>query len=413
MKLTKYILLTLTLLGVALAQQGCSFLQTLDKKGAEKIDTTKDLYPGDLKADKNYSVALANALTQTTAARKLFYQPNDVANGIIKTAANNLINAYNKDPSGFKAFASSAEQRQTTYRGTLQTLYTPELLDEVAKANPQFESRDALKFEKLAVALEKLIPKMKVDKPEATDILGFLGWMGDMAAAITDSYGRGGSKPVQQTFADFMKTKFIKNLDTKVKSDLYGKYSPDKYYTGDKKNERRTCSVNDKSPDMKQVLRAGVMDTGEDADKKLNPKTKLPTIGWPWQTIPVALTNFCKDEPWAGHVSGSFYELVFLCQIFAQTPDASGMFDANLADSKDKNRDGCIAWGSAFLIATGMHSSIEIAYAAQKMQESKDIPDKFDLKDDKLKKTLCTDGSSTKFTSDLHGKFTNKKRRLK
>lgn len=305
MKLTKVIVvLTLTVISSVFADPGCA--NQLNDSAIAPLDKSQ-IYPGDQKANKDYANALKNATTQTKAARKMFYKPKALALELITLAAKNVIAAYNKDPSGFKTFATSKLQRQTTFRGTLQT-YFAAVAGNISKISDL----------NLPQALEKLIPAMT--KPNAIDILAFLGWMGDMAAAITDTYGRiDGAKPEQKAFGEFMK-KIVKNLDTQAKT-LYDQYSPDKFYSGNKKTERKTCADGSNAT-MKLAPRAGVMDTGLDVDKDLKPEKALPTISWPWQTVPVDLPDkFCKTEPWAGHVSGSFYELVFMLQVFAQTPD--------------------------------------------------------------------------------------------
>lgn len=389
-------------------------------KGDSKTTLIKDIkdipqvYLGDQKANKDFAAATKNAQDQTAAARKLFYQPNDKALNLIKTAAKNIIGLYKaskENTDAFKAFINTTIQRQTTSAGTIQEYFNQSIKENFSKITVKTTAQES--------ALGKLIDSM--GNPSANDILGFLGLMGDFGAAIQDTLGRKRFDDPQKKLVDVL-VKSITNLDKKA-AEIYGKYSPDSFYdTADKKQskpgERKICAVGKDKITPTVTPRVGVMDTGADADKQIKPAKPLMAIGWQWQTVPTKLTDFCKIEPWAGHVSGSFYELEFMLELFSQNP-VGGKFDALKAvdkDSKDKDtRDAAIAWASAFLIATGMHSSIEVALPARAIQG--DVFGLFDLEKNKAKlaEKLCgkDKGLSTAFTVELHSRFTKPKRKLK
>lgn len=63
--------------------------------------------------------------------------------------------------------------------------------------------------------------------------------------------------------------------------------------------------------------RSGILNLGEQADKKikLTYKKPLKPISWPWQTVPKKLIDRCGTEPCAGHFSGSLYELILMQEL--------------------------------------------------------------------------------------------------
>lgn len=409
----KLIIITIAVIFLAISTNSAPTCPDVYGKGETKtspIDIKTQVYLADQKENKEFAAAAKNALDQTVAARKLFYKPNPQAIGLIKLVAKNLIGLYKKskeNTDGFKAFINTTEQRQTTSAGTIQEYFNQSIKENFSKITVKTTVTPKEN------ALGKLMDNMA--NPSPNDTLGFLGLLGDFGAAIQDTFGRKAPSADQKTFAELIK-KSIKNLDAKS-AEIYSKYSPDNFYDSpDKKaqtkpGERKTCAKSKDEAKPNLAPRAGVMDTGAAADKQINPTKALIAVGWPWQTVPTKLTEFCKIEPWAGHVSGSFYELEFLLELFSQTPDKDGNFDASKAADKD-TRNAAIAWGSAFLIATGMHTSIEVALPARTMLG--EAIGLFDLSKnkDKLAAALCGKDKalSTAFTVDLHTKFTTKRK---
>lgn len=201
------------------------------------------------------------------------------------------------------------------------------------------------------------------------DYLGFLGLLGDIGACLQDVINRNldinnpGDKP-KFGIKDALISFFGDDLLNKSKA-FYTKYSPDSYYDiktdpgkRSKKGDRKTCTASGK--------RSGVMDVGTIVDEtikvnnvivsNLNKASQLPGVSWPWQTVRKSLIDFCPKEPWAGHFSGSLYELILMLEIFDRESPT-----ADTEPSSDKKKTYS-AIASAFLIATGMHSAVEVVY---------------------------------------------------
>jgi hypothetical protein len=420
MKLTKMTLLLCLIVCGTVLTQTCKHVY-IDENTPEEIGKIKSglpqFYPGDL----NEAQAKQNALKQTTAARKLFYSPKEEYLALVKTAALNLINLYessqgNKDI--FRKFIESGLQRQTSPTATAQELFRAAYASKISKPDPK---------EMIGLALTELMKNMKAS-PKPSDILAFLGLCGDFGAAIFDVLGgrKKRENAAKVEFAEFFKKSFP-DVEKTIMSK-WENYSPDKYYNNDKPpqdkgKERFICAADPSKPGMKFDVRSGVMNTGSEADGTLKAgPNALPQIGWPWQTVPDKLKKYCDKEPWAGHFSGSFYELVFMLEFFGSIKgkDIPKEIDKKVTDK-------AIAWSSAFLIATGMHSSIEVAFPAMLMlQKTTDKKIVVEIKKDEksskeeleaikaleaLQKNLCD--SSTKFTVDLHTAGTKSKRKLK
>ncbi len=86
---------------------------------------------------------------------------------------------------------------------------------------------------------------------------------------------------------------------------------------------------------------------------------KLPELGWPWQTVPKKfIEEHCATEPWAGHFSGSLYELILMLELFDRADPKKD--DSEKLPKEKKNLYAGVA--SSFLIGTGMHSAVEVVY---------------------------------------------------
>jgi hypothetical protein len=409
MKLTKMTILISLIICGTIATQTCKDVFNKESKTAVDISTVAQFYPADEAQE-----AKANAIKQTMAARKLFYSPNEKYLAIVKKAALNLINLYNASPENkdnFRKFIESDEQRQTKDSASAQELLKAAYSSRIiSKLDKEKDKKDLA-----GLALLELMNNMKTS-PKPTDILSFLGLCGDFAASIFDAFGgRQDKTPAKVELAQF----FLKNYpDLKeLVMTRYKSFSPDNYYNGsgqDKTTERYNCAEAPTKMVKKSVVRSGVLDTGAEVDATLKAtQNSLPKLGWPWQTVPNKLKKYCSKEPWAGHFSGSFYELAFMLEFFAT-------LDKNKPKLNSDAKTPAIAWASAFLIATGMHSSIEVAFPAMLMLEKiKDTKIVVEIdKDNKqkealeaLQKNLCD--SSTQFTVDLHTAGTKSKRKLK
>ena len=140
------------------------------------------------------------------------------------------------------------------------------------------------------------------------------------------------------------------------------------------------------------------MNVGEAVDTELNLKAneKLPLISWPWQTVPKKLVTFCPEEPWAGHFSGSLYELILMIELFDRA-DPKTETQAN--ENKKKIYAGT---ASAFLVSTGMHSAVELVYVV------KNYLGVTINKSDILSESVCKDAS--KYIAGIISGISNKKK---
>lgn len=124
--------------------------------------------------------------------------------------------------------------------------------------------------------------------------------------------------------------------------------------------------------------RAGVLNFGEKIDTNIGvaDSLKIGKISWPWQTVPKSLVDACPDEPWAGHYSGSLYELILMLEIFDRNP-SSVKTPVPLSLEKKKTY---AAIAASFLVATGMHSAVELTYVIKNYLDASDKPGKIDEK---------------------------------
>lgn len=418
MKLTKLIFIVVSFIALTtLKAQTCKDVFVKETEDAKAISGADALYPGDLVENSAYATAKANALKQTKAARNLFYKPNDKVVALLKAVAKNIKTLLGKNEFtsiNFSDFINSGEQRQTSPTGTAQETFL-------------LYQNNALISDTKVTTIKALMDAIQ-GTPKPSEIVGFLGFLGDIGACTQDTFGRKKTNSSKQQIADIL-ISYVDNLKD-VAADYYAKYSPDLYYNKDpvdstklpsKPAERMSCfgKKDDNKNKAKMDVRAGVMDTGAAADTALSRTSdKIPSVGWPWQTVPKKLPEFCKDEPWAGHFSGSLYELIEMLQIFAFDPNSKGKWDAKHEIDTEK-KEICASLASGFLISLGMHSAIEVAVPVKNYLGAS-IP-KIDLEDSTkkaaLKAKICATGenSSTDFISNLMIKYTktSKKRKLK
>lgn len=358
----------------------------------ETIDNKEETFPektrGEKLADPNVFPAeyqtseevKKNVMIQSRAARELFYNPPKSVLDTLKNVASNyskFLLANSKSKTGGILETLGSENRQTGGAGTWQVFEAVKLLlgDQPEKV---FHSDVIARIIKGSDVLPR-------------DHYGFIGYLGDIGAQLQDNINRVNKQnKVNGKVTEMLKSYFGEELEGKS-TDYYAKFSPDKYF--DKKDEanskdwerhrskqgdRKTCfdkQNTSKSTDSTKIKkhmpqrmdsRTGLFNMGREADalitvgsekaSKLKDEKKLPAIGWPWQTIIKRLIDFCPNEPWAGHFSGSLYELILMLELFDRT-DPKSTTEPSL---EKKNIYAGIA--SAFLLATGMHSAVEVVY---------------------------------------------------
>jgi len=185
------------------------------------------------------------------------------------------------------------------------------------------------------------------------------------------------------------------------------------YIAPSKKADRSNCQVVDGNAGNRAIdgfpPRYGVLNLGGELDTEGVPAARA--ISWPWQTVPMAFATGCNNEPFAGHLSGSIGELLYIFDLltwhlsgYEKLSDPVyflGNFDGakktytnkfynrvtkkmdamTVSVSTDKRNDAArqskAALASAFLLATGMHSAVEVLYAVDKYlgETVPDLPD--------------------------------------
>ena len=260
-----------------------------------EIGNVDALYPSDLAAN-DYGTAKANALKQTKAARNLFYKPNDKILNFLKSVAKNfeaLISKNEFASFNFLDFINSDEQRQTSKSGTAQETYN--------ETFNLFNTKDVFIPDVKVATIKKLLTSIQ-GTPKPSEIVAFLGFLGDVGDCTQDSFGRKDTNSDKQAIANII-VSYVNNLKD-VSTDFYTKYSPDNYYNiqgkQSKPGERKSCfdktvkkpnpknnNVEEDKNMAKMNPRSGVMDTGAAADAALGvTSNKIPAVGWPWQTVP-------------------------------------------------------------------------------------------------------------------------------
>lgn len=317
------------------------------------IDNDKFVFPQDFQ--NNYS-SLDLAIRQTSAARDFFYNINNskkVRDHMMRLASNleKLAIQYDNQHPNLPKFTQLLEKitRQTGKNGSISKLFD--------RLKSLVRNSDG------NVLIQDLIESVKYGEANTNEYLGFIALLGDIGAILSDLENR----PInplddltnQLAIRDALVRYFGSGIQQKAK-DYYAKYSPDKYYDDASKNrgkkkERGTCFENGK---MKLDPRAGILNVGEEVDRNLNisDNERIPPISWPWQTVPKKVIDKCGDEPWAGHYSGSYYELVTMQELFARENPKEEV------ELNQENKELFASVGASFLIGTGMHSAVEVYF---------------------------------------------------
>lgn len=323
------------------------------KVGPRNVDL--DQLPSEVQTDKAVKDL---AMRQTSASKKVFYTlPKPVKDLFTKAAV-----SYKK----FYAFMTTkkldifellgGEQRQTSSNGTWREF--------------NHIKRDIFPDITPAKFHEEVIDRIVKGTALPRDYFGFVGYLGDIIATLQDVKNKGKKEEGLVKLANAM-TEYFGDKLTKLSNDYFNAFSPDGFYEnkGKKKSvERQTCAGPDpKDPtklDLKTLPRNGVLNVGKTVDlviaKGKKPEQLLPSIGWQWQTLPKEVIDSCPTEPWAGHVSGSFYELAFMFELL----ERENPTDTALPTTEKKKLYCRVA--ASFLIATGMHTALEVRHPMEK-----------------------------------------------
>lgn len=352
----------------------CAFVKFGKTGKVEAIDNDKAVFPQDFQKGK----ALENAKKQMTAAREVFYKPGPKIKALIKSLAEALASIIVGEEKDSAEFMSLISTYGTDANRQISNSNNPEDNSVgswfVANFTPGVSIQDFIKN-------QFAILKEHQNLATPVDIIGFLGLIGDVAACTQDVYGRKDKDKTKVAIANIIKNKkFVSNLET-ISEAAYKNGSPDIFYPhpdlkkepdnalykkGLKPLERATCMKN-LNGDKLTPVRSGLFDLGAEVDAamKIDEKIKIPFIQWPLQTVPKKLIDSCKDEAWAGHFSGSAYELLHIFDVLTKK-DSTAEVKAGDDDRRTK-----AALASAFLIATGFHSAVEINYSMQNYYNGK------------------------------------------
>jgi hypothetical protein len=361
--------------------------------------TDSDVFPQDSQISN--PTVVTNAKAQGAAARKLF--------SVIGTATKTkevLVNAA----INFEKFFTGTDKEYLDAKSVLVKKYDPKK-DTVARQAelngtwdhfatvineiPELATLDdEKKRETFYLTALNEISKQTTILPST--LLGFLGLLGDAGAAYMDNTYRENKRNEFNGAIKIAIDKFFGDL--KSRSDELRNYSPDIYHDAQsklgKQKERKNCGdvVEAKKPGFTWQKRVGIMNLGAEMDTS-NQVTEhaLPGISWPLQTVPKKLVNYCPDEPWAGHFSGSLYELIFMLELFDRPADKLKE-PATLTPEKKKIYAGL---ASSFLIALGMHTAVELNYVVKNYLG--DGPDKVVNKTELLDKVKNCDNVSQDF----------------
>ena len=348
-------------------------------------DPNEAVYPSDYQNTQ----AKTKATNQAKASRKFYLSPNAAAKKVLQDAAKGL-QAFIQANSGSDSKIISIN-RQIDQDGSLSSYYRS--LQEIVNTELDAggETASDLNVEWI---VNHVIATVVGDKATSNDYVGFVSLIGDIGATVQDRYGREKTQdkmsPQEWTMAETMGNhnvilgkSTIKKLSEYSKT-VYAYGSPDNFYDiktdknkRGKQAERATCM---KDNEKLSLTRASIFDKGEAADQLIvaeaakNPAKKdliakmrkIPKIAWPLQTVPKSIIDKCKDEPFAGHFSGSLYEVLLMLDVLTGAnplPEAKG--------TDDRKAKAAIA--AAALIATGFHSAVEINFVIRRYLGIKEL----------------------------------------
>lgn len=357
---------------------------------------------------------IAKAKSQTTAARKLLYKPNDVAKGQMSIAAAKLKAMVNLLDSW-----DGKDWNNTFFNRQIEGL--------------QLETKKNSKNEQLAI-----LGRIQNKNGTGYDHAAFLALIGDVGTAIDDyavkfhgkncdtdyplpkdKKDKGECKAFKPIFDQFLSTASIQTITNKAEAmvaitrQMFNERSGNAITNCRKKKERGI--VFEGADPQQDPPRSGVFDLNKsDAiDSTLGiTENKIPPTRWPYQKMPEGVMTACA-EPWAGHYSGSVLEImmVFDWLTFVSSNDANLAhpllsFNYDYKDLKrpttmpqldDEKRKARAILSAAFLVGGGYHTANEVYYSIKKYLGDSTVKTK--------KEAFCDTNATTKF-NELCGEFT-------
>jgi hypothetical protein len=344
-------------------------------------------YPTDCQGTN--TAVRVKAIEQLTSARKLLNNPGSVAIDEL-AAMGTVLKEIAEDLKWEGVPRTTAQGKPVAFNGNE---LTKELQAKNVLLNRDFNRQIFPKgawgvySEDLSRTRQILaIGRVGLKTGNAMEIGGMIGIIGDIGTALVDYTDASLAADKKALFGEVVKTFIAKYPNTTVRSKadlttqlnlMSTKITKERGGTpitrGKKKVERGNCLT---AADGRELgLRKGLMNLGEEVDAIILGKAGeiLPAIWWPWQTVPNRLIICANNEPWAGHVSGSIGEILYVMDLlkWSATLDAGGEADPMLSYSGSSatptqlnvaTRRARAALAAAMLISYGYHSATEVAY---------------------------------------------------
>jgi hypothetical protein len=220
---------------------------------------------------------------------------------------------------------------------------------------------DGYTYEKLMQAYKNV----GEGKGSGTENAGFMALIGDIGGAIMDYKPNDLSdknKLYKEVIAKCAKVLFPKLKEEEGIKNILDSADAIKLKRGSnaiaasKRDERE----NSKEPASSRV---GILPTGTNIDdeiKEAKNKEKIKAAKWPKQLIKFERIKSSK-EPWAGHMSSSILELLFVFDLITGNDPLISYKekeDSKILETTERKARAAIS--SAFLIGIGYHSALEV-----------------------------------------------------
>jgi hypothetical protein len=208
-----------------------------------------------------------------------------------------------------------------------------------------------------------------------------------------------------------LKKRVVKHLYPEAKEDGEKKIEAAiqnmrEYVAGDalapnKTKQRGNCFSNANDKKKMFIPRSAVFNRTVEVEAGFNPDAKLTLTSWPMQTVASAFLENCNDEPWAGHISGSIGEIMFVLQLFTEPIESIGKYP--YPNDNNENRKLRAALASTFLLATGMHTALEVSYPVKMfIGEAAKLDTKKQNEENAVKDAICKKGEDpTTYVTNL------------
>lgn len=273
------------------------------------------------------------ALEQTTAARNLFYSPNDKFSAEMANLSKKLAVLTEK----FLPELTTLKDYRVLFAGTLKGKTPADL-----------------------VATIKRVADNKADGNDRSSVMSF---MGDLGTIIADYYTddekskNASFKAVNEKIVLFLASLKLRPINIAEIKEFKNERAG--VHFGPNKRAERD------NGDLK--ARKGILETGTSADIKLKTVSagkEINLVTWPLQLIERARLEDKKvTEPWAGHMSGSLPEILLCWDILLGEDPLISVNEAKIkANSKilgSEAREIRAVAAAANLIGLGFHSAME------------------------------------------------------